>query len=336
VRQKLLDQCLKKGTVRNYQGQINQYLRFMGPTPWLDLWSDESAALWVFHDMEVRGLAKSTLKGRIAAFVYGVYRYTGRRCATKADERYSVLGMLYSAIERRADDVQRKLVVGQAGFVRCYHVLPRKYDPAGAIQLWAWWIVSYGAMLRCSECSRIQWKDVVFQPQSTANAVPRAMSITIRALEDSTFKTHQCSVEFKFTTVEGAGVCAVKAMWAWQQMTIRTYGYLGPDVFSFSVDNVRKAFQVVAAESIGGLPKDYGLHSLRAGAATDAEEQGWSISEIMFMGRWRSPTVLIYLRQGDRWLHELGLPPRSGTTVRPTLFRGGVCEGEFEKHRNSS
>jgi hypothetical protein len=119
----------------------------------------------------------------------------------------------------------------------------------------------------------------------------------------------------------GDRVCPVKALWAWQQMTIRTYGYLGPDVFSYSVDNVRKAFQVVAAESLGGTPKDYGLHSLRAGAATDAEEMGWNISEIMFMGRWRSLTVLVYLRQGDRWMHQLGLPMRSGTRTRPTLFR---------------
>jgi integrase len=322
LRHKLLENSLKQSTVRNYQGQIRQYLRFMGPAPMFELWSDESAALWVFHDMEVRGLSKNTLKGRIAAFVYGVYKYTGRKCKTNKEERYAVLGMLHAAIERKADDVQRKLAVGKLGLARCYNSVLQKYNPEGMIQLWAWWIVSYGAMLRCSECSRIQWKDVDFSTERLAGGVPKSMRITIRALEDDTFKTHQCAVEFRFMAVTGAGVCPVKALWAWQQMTIRTYGYLGQEVFSFSVDNVRKAFQAVAAESLGGTPREYGLHSLRAGAATDAEDQGWAISEIMFMGRWRSPTVLVYLRQGDRWLHELGLPARSGTTVRPTMFRG--------------
>lgn len=321
LRHKLLEKSLKQSTVRNYQGQINQYLRFMGPTPLLPLWSDESAALWVFHCMEVRGLAKSTLKGRISAFAHGVYKFTGRQCDTGKDKRYCVLQMVYRAVDQMADDVQRKLAVGKEGLARCFEVVMTKYTPETALQLWAWWIVSYGAMLRCSEASRIQWNDVMFSPDMNTSGVPKAMTITIRALEDVSFKTHQCSVEFRFAAVAGAGVCPVKAMWAWQQMTLRTYGYLDPAVFSFTVDAVRKAFQGVAAVSLGGVPKDFGLHSLRAGAATDAEENGWSISEIMFMGRWRSPTVLVYLRQGDKWLHELHLPSRRGITVRPTLFR---------------
>jgi hypothetical protein len=159
LRHKLLKHSLKPSTVRAYQGQINQYLRFMGPVPLFELWSDESAALWVFHDMEVRHLAKNTLKGRIAAFAYGVYQQTGRQVKTKKDERYSVLGMLASAIERLADDVQRKLAVGKLGLAKCFDVLVRRFTAYELVQLWAWWIVSYEAMLRCSECSRIQWQD---------------------------------------------------------------------------------------------------------------------------------------------------------------------------------
>jgi hypothetical protein len=238
LRHKLLESSLKESTVCTYQGQINQYLRFMGPAPILELWSEESAALWVFHDMEVRGLAKNTLKGRIAAFVYGVYKYTGRRCKTNKNERYTVLGMLYSAIERKADDVHRKIAVGKLGIAKCYNSLLQKYPAPNVIQLWAWWVVSYGAMLRCSECKRIQWKDVIFSTDLLAGGVPKSMTITIRALEDETFKTHQCSVEFRFVALTERGVCPVKALWAWQQMTLRLYGCLGPEVFSFTVDNV--------------------------------------------------------------------------------------------------
>lgn len=321
LRYKLSESCLKPITVGKYELQVKQYLRFMGPAPVFNVWSDESCALWIFHCMEVRGLAKSTLKGKIPAFTYGVFKYTGRQCETGKDKRYSVLGMLSRVIERRADDVKRKLAVGKAGLSKCFATVAAKYCAASAIQLWAWWIVSYGAMLRCSEAGRIQWSDVVFSPEKTQQGIPRTMSIMIRALEDETFKTHQCSVEFKFTALASPGVCPVNALWGWYHMCIRSYGSATGAVFCFNIDWVRKYFQEVAATALGGVPRDFGLHSLRAGGATDAEESGWSISEIMFMGRWRSPTVLVYLRQGDRWLHELGVPARTGTTIRPTLFR---------------
>jgi hypothetical protein len=155
LRHKLLESSLHPNTVRKYESQLGQYLRFMGPAPLLELWSDESAALWIFHCMEVRGLSKNALKGRIPAFTYGVFKYTGRKCETGKENRFSVLSMVSRAIERMADDVQRKLAVGKAGLAKCFDTLVSKYTPESAIQLWAWWIVSYGAMLRCSESSRI-------------------------------------------------------------------------------------------------------------------------------------------------------------------------------------
>jgi hypothetical protein len=63
-------------------------------------------------------------------------------------------------------------------------------------------------------------------------------------------------------------------MWSWQQLSLRNYRYVGEAMFSFQVDAVRNAFQQVAADSLGGVPKQFGLHSLRAGAARDAEEMG--------------------------------------------------------------
>jgi integrase len=322
MRYKLAMRCLKPDTVRKYELQLNAYLRFMGPAPIVAVWSDESCALWVFHCMDVLCQAKSTLKGRIPAFTYGVFKYTGRQCETGQHKRYSVLAMIARVIDRKADDVQRKVPVGKEGLRTCYAAMVTLCQPAIAIQLWAWWTVSYGAMLRCSEAGRIQWQDVIFSPERTEKGTPKTMIITIRALEDETFKTHQCSVEFRFTALGTRGVCPVTAMWGWYQMSERMFGRAEGPVFSVSIDWVRKIFQQVASTALGGQPQDFGLHSLRAGGATDAEELGWSVSEIMFMGRWRSPTVLVYLRSGERWLHQMGLRPRGGTMVRPTLFRG--------------
>ena len=193
MRHKLATACLKPVTVRKYDLHIGQYLRFMGPAPVVPIWSDESCALWVFHLMEVRGLAKNTLKGKLPAFIYGVHKHTGRVCETSKDRRYSVLGTLSRAIERRADDVKRKLAVGKHGLSQCYRTLVRRYCPEAALQLWTWWVVSYGALLRCSEAGRIQWEDVIFSSEYTEQYIPSAMTITIRTLEDETFKTQQCA-----------------------------------------------------------------------------------------------------------------------------------------------
>ena len=321
LRQTLLNASLKEVTVRKYEGQLKQYLAFAGRNPLFELWSDESGAEWILHCLQEQNLAKSTLKGRIPAFAFGVFKYTGRRCDTGKDNRYSLLGMVNRAIERRPDDVRRKIAVGKESLTKCFPHLSTKFDATSAMQLWAWWIVSYGAMLRCSETARIRWEDVTFGEETNHEGIPKNMLVTIRSLEETTFKTHQCAVELRFAAVKEVGICPVRAMWAWQQMTSFKYGGISEQAFSFSVDSVRQAFQSVMAATLGGEPRDFGLHSLRAGAATDAEAEGWSISEIMFMGRWRSPTVLVYLRQGDQWLHQLHLPSRAGTTVRPTLYR---------------
>ena len=135
--------------MKHYEGQIKQYLRFMGPAPFIPLWSDESAALWTLHAIEAGRLRKNTLKGRIPAFAFGVYKYTGRQCDSGKDKRCSVLGMLSRAIDRLADDVQRKLAAGKVDLVKCFRGLPAMFEMASAIQLWAWWTVSYGGMLRC-------------------------------------------------------------------------------------------------------------------------------------------------------------------------------------------
>jgi hypothetical protein len=127
LRRKLLENSLHPNTIRKYKSQLGQYLKFMGPIPLLDLWSDKSAAFWILHCMEVLGLAKNTLKGRILAFAYGVFKYTrkytGRRCDMGKENRYSVLSMVSRAIERMADDVQRKLAVGKAGLMKCFDAL---------------------------------------------------------------------------------------------------------------------------------------------------------------------------------------------------------------------
>ena len=81
-------------------------------------------------------------------------------------------------------------------------------------------------------------------------------------------------------------------------------------VFSTDRGVVRKRFQAVAVLVLGGEPGQYRLHSLTAGAATDAETDGRYLSESMFQGHWKSATVLQYMRKGKRRAQELGLQVR--------------------------
>jgi hypothetical protein len=77
------------------------------------IWIDESAALWIFHDINIEGIKKNTLNVRIPAFMYGVFKYRGGQCDLGNDKRYCTLCMLSRAIYCLADDVRLKLAVGE-------------------------------------------------------------------------------------------------------------------------------------------------------------------------------------------------------------------------------
>ncbi len=46
-------------------------------------------------------------------------------------------------------------------------------------------------------------------------------------------------------------------------------------------------------------PKAYGTHSFRIGSTTDCAAQGASVTQLRFMGHWRSDAYLKYIRPVD-------------------------------------
>jgi hypothetical protein len=70
------------------------------------------------------------------------------------------------------------------------------------------------------------------------------------------------------------------------------------EVFTVAEEAARKLLKAAAAKAMQIDPSTVGLHSLRAGGATDAEELGLTLPQTMFMGRWRSPTVLACIDDG--------------------------------------
>lgn len=79
-------------------------------------------------------------------------------------------------------------------------------------------------------------------------------------------------------------------------------------MFDLSTERAWAELQRRRAGVLGGKSGRYGLHSLRAGAATDAKAAGRPVSEIMFLGRWQSAVLLQYMCAGEQLAAEFGLP----------------------------
>jgi hypothetical protein len=174
-------------------------------------------------------------------------------------------------------------------------------------------------MLRSAEAAALKWEGISFQWDTTNRLV--AMKVTLLVSMGEVYKTHANAVTFHLNArPQEQGFCVVHLMWIWRQYMLSTQGELPSLVFPWSVDQCRRDFKEIAHKVLKCAQRDIGLHSLRAGAASDAEEQGLTLSDIMFMGRWRSPTVLVYLRNGQKKAHELGLSWNAGTMIRPSMF----------------
>ena len=145
------------------------------------------------------------------------------------------------------------------------------------------------------------------------------MTITLRSTREHVFKTHTNSVVIRFTARQDKdeAVCPVMSMHTWFMGSL-SLGWMEPQqsVFPIGVESARKLPQTAASAVTGMPPVHFGLHSLRAGGATDADADGASIAAIMMKGRWRSPVVLQYMRGGDALARDMGIRmPSAGRTA---------------------
>lgn len=297
-----------ENTIKTYGQQVQQYLAFCSKLA-LPHACDASAANWLLHASEILHLKKSTVMAKLSA-----YRWAHAALWDLGPANVSVGSVLYltqRAVARRADDKVPKLAVGEDGLVTLLHSLGSG-DGAGTASRWelsAWWTLSYIAFLRCSEVAALSWEDIEFVRNSDGSKV---LLVRLAVMGRQIFKNHSETVTFHIKQRLGLA-CAVKSMAAWCRRCGRPRS---GRVFVASVDEVRREFQRRASKSLGGIPGQYGLHSLRAGAATDAERGGMAVSEIKFRGRWRSATVLQYMRAGERLAAELGVPQAGGRALR--------------------
>ena len=102
IRAELFVMKYKASTIKTYMSQVSLYLKFAQALPEVEMWSDESGAYWILHELRVRRLAKSTVQGKIAAFAFGVFKYTGRQVELGKDKRYTIMSMVSTVVSKQA------------------------------------------------------------------------------------------------------------------------------------------------------------------------------------------------------------------------------------------
>jgi hypothetical protein len=294
------------GTVKQYEGQVSQCKRFAWDCGEFPMWSEGSGAAWIINGMTVRQLAKSTLLRKIPAFQYGARKYANM--TINILDKFSTFGMLRKMISRMPDTASRKIPIGRRHLPAVCQEVQKAVPGVMGLMLTAWFVVSYGALLRCSETKRIRWADVKFAREASQGVTPTYMEITTNN-DVEVCKTNTCKISFRFKAAGHGELCAVRALWAllWQLAEVQQHP-MG-EVLNVTEEVARKALKTAAANAMQVHPSKVGLHSLRAGGATNTKELGLTLSQTMFMGRWRSPTVLAYRRESDLMLAQLGMKP---------------------------
>lgn len=149
-------------------------------------------------------------------------------------------------------------------------------------ELRAWWCISYAAFLGFSETAQIRWQDVVVERSNEGSLTSVTVSLTVR--ERLVFKTTTESIKLKLLRANDArkAICPVLTLPSWLRVADRELPNKDTKVFCMDLHAVQKRLQTIAAGMLGGTQGQFGVYSLRAGAATDAEDEGTCLSEIIF------------------------------------------------------
>ena len=213
LRPYLMARAYAKSSVATYESQLKAYLRFAASFPADWLWTDALGVLWLRHCIDDLSYKKSTLRGKIAAFKYGVMKHTGR--TVDSDSRGSLFFFLSREITRLPDEVERKRPVLLEELQQIWLWMNR----GNITLLWfsnmVRWLVSYACMLRSAEAAAITWDGVTFTESN--GSLPAAMTLSLLVSDQQVYKTHSNAVTFHMKArPERNGFCVVHMMWTWR------------------------------------------------------------------------------------------------------------------------
>jgi integrase len=162
-------------------------------------------------------------------------------------------------------------------------------------------MLAYFAYLRTSEVARMQRQDVEISEEEIEGKRTRVLRVYVDSAckNDVERKGHERLVAER---EQRERWCMVRLMETWLKETNERpkEGPLFPkeDGTFMSADTPRgrlkKWLQAIGVNA----PEEYGFHSLRAGAATEAARAGVEERLIKLHGNWRSDAVRVYMRAG--------------------------------------
>lgn len=312
LQQSLLSTAYAQNTLRAYSSAVqgsNGYL-LHAEHGIFDIWSDESIAAWLLHGLYTLKWAKNTLKSKFNAVAW--YQQVVRRQAWD-DSPGSIIHLVRRTVDRLGTDAKPKQAIKANRLVSIMEILDNASMSPGlraalvqACPLWAsepdhtaaecaaWFALSFACFFRASETASLRWQDI---SASTADGKVAQMSIALWTSQFEIRKTSASTVTLVLDAVEASDPAfAISAVRRLSALLLRQHGDISGSVFRITMEHARNVLQVLAARVFGRVQSDFGLHSLRSGAACSADEQGVGLARIMFMGRWRSAAVLSYLR----------------------------------------
>ncbi|MCZ0935092.1 MAG: tyrosine-type recombinase/integrase [Gemmatimonadetes bacterium] len=169
---------------------------------------------------------------------------------------------------------------------RCRFRNPTPDAVSSALAMKAYVRVSFGALLRVSECVALRWRDVKPHPEEKGWG-----EVHIRRS-----KTDQYG-EGAVRSVEPEVMDALRA-WKRRSRTARPKDYVFP---WRRPGNYTRRLKLAARDAGLADPEGYSSHSLRIGRAVELAAAGASVFEIMSAGRWKDPAIAErYCQQADR------------------------------------
>lgn len=292
----------------SYQCSRNMYEAFLKRAPEWTPWTEDSVAAWLLDGLFNRCWKKNTLRTRMAGIANHFTEETGAAWNAKPG---STLHFVNRAIARLGADAEPKEPIKSADFKRILVTLkgfwnpglrtqllkiwPALADPQNVLEVVAWFTISWACFLRAEETASLVWDTIEFEDELCDAGFPVRAAIELTTSKFCVYKTMTSSVKIVMKRAHMVDICPVRALTEWVRRVVLRRDLSGP-LFTLKVDQARKLLKCLAAHALGKSEADFGLHSLRAGAACSADEAGLNLATIMFLGRWRSAAVLAYLR----------------------------------------
>ncbi len=243
----------------------------------------------------------ATIRGEI----YGVRNFFVRKYKRFSLSDYPAVALVLRGLKRdiaARGDIRRPLtdelltkIYAGLDSARYDHVLARALLSFAKLNMLRVSEYAYDNGLPISKQCILRWGDIAFLPTASA---PTRVVLRIRRSKGAQFETAEAGSSCNCAH----GTCAVHDLLRYQRLYHEEFGRdLDAPVFRWASGGM------VARQDVGRLirkqvmnlgldPRFYKPHSLRIGGACDWFRYGLDLTTVKLLGRWRSDTILIYIR----------------------------------------